>query len=55
MAVVEKILNDRPLTPSSGDPQDLEPLTPSKLLLLRPNVCQSQRETGDIVSYASKR
>ena len=55
MSEVEKILNDRPLTPPSSDPQDLEPLTPSKLLLLRPNVCQSPRETGDVVSYASKR
>ena len=55
MAEVEKILNDRPLTPPSSDPQDLEPLTPSKLLLLRPNVCQSPTETSDVVSYASKR
>ena len=48
---------DSPLTlrPPSSDPQDLEPLTPSKLLLLCPNVCQSPRETGDVVSYASKR
>ena len=52
---VEKILNDPPLTPQSSNPQDLEPLTPSNLLLLRPNVCQSPRETGDVVSYASKR
>ena len=55
MAEVEKIFNDRPLTPPSSDPQDLEPLTPSKLLLLCPNVCQSPTETGDVVSYVSKR
>ena len=55
MAEVEKILNDRSLTPPSSDPQDLEHLTPSKLLLLRPNVCQSPRETSDVVFYASKR
>ena len=55
MAEVEKIFNDRPLTPPSSDPQDFDPLTPSKLLLLRPSVCQSPTETGDVVSYASKR
>ena len=31
---VEKILNDRPLTPVSDHPDDPETLTPSKLLLL---------------------
>ena len=39
MAEAEKIINDRPLTPPSSDPMDLEPLTPSKLLLLKPNLC----------------
>lgn len=33
---VESVLNNRPLVPSSDDPQDLEPLTPNHLLLLRP-------------------
>ena len=37
MAEVEKILNDRPLTRQTEDPADLNPLTPSKLLLLRQN------------------
>ena len=32
---VENILNDRPLTTSSEDPNDLEPLTPNHLLLQR--------------------
>ena len=32
---VEKILNDRPITPVSSDPQDLEALTPNHILLLR--------------------
>ena len=36
---VERILNDRPLTSLSDHPDDPEPLTPSKLLLLRPNSC----------------
>ena len=39
MAEVEKLLNDRPLTRQTDDPNDLEPLTPSKLLLLRSNAC----------------
>ena len=37
MAEVERILNDRPLTRQENHPDDLEPLTPSKLLLLRSN------------------
>ena len=32
---VEAILNDRPITPSSNDPNDLEALTPNHLLLLK--------------------
>ena len=37
MAEVQGILNSRPLTPVSNDPNDLEPLTPNHLLLLRAN------------------
>ena len=36
---VEKILNDRPLTLLSEHPDDPEPLTPNKLLLLKSNSC----------------
>ena len=36
---VEKILNDRPLTLLSDHPDDPEPLTPNKLLLLKSNSC----------------
>lgn len=36
---VEKILNDRPLTLLSDHPDDPEPLTPNKLLLLKSNPC----------------
>ena len=35
MAEVERILNDRPLTRQEHNQNDLEPLTPNKLLLLR--------------------
>ena len=34
---VEKILNDRPITSVSSDPQDLEALAPNHVLLLRRN------------------
>ena len=36
---VERILNDRPLCRGEGQIDDLDPLTPSKLLLLRANSC----------------
>ena len=34
---VEKIINDRPLVKASNDPNEMEALTPSSLLLLRQN------------------
>jgi hypothetical protein len=36
---VERILNDRPLVRGEGQLDDLDLLTPSKLLLLRSNSC----------------
>lgn len=34
---VESVINSRPITTVSGDPQDLEPLSPNHILLLRAN------------------
>ena len=36
---VERILNDRPLLRNESQPDNLDPLTPSKLLLLHSNSC----------------
>ena len=36
MTMAEEIVNNRPVTSQSDDPRDLEPLSPSHLLLLRP-------------------
>jgi len=55
MGEVERILNDRPLTPPTCDSKDPEPLTPSKLLLLRLNVCVSPVESDAVHVYGSKR
>ena len=36
MCLAEGIVNNRPITTVSSDPNDLEPLTPSHLLIMRP-------------------
>lgn len=52
---VEAILNDRPITKVSDDPNDLEPLTPNHLLLLKgkPAVPPGFFEKGDL--YTKRR
>ena len=54
-AEVEKISNDRPLTSPTSDLNDPEPLSPSKLILLRANVCYPTGESDAIHIYWSKR
>ena len=54
---LERILNDKPLTPLSDQTDDSEPLTPSKLLLLRSNSClplMSLKVTTSIQSASAK-
>ena len=36
LVIAEGMINNRPLTPASDDPNDLEPLTPNHLLIHRP-------------------
>lgn len=55
IAEVEKILNDRPLTPPKSDSNDPEHLTPSKLLLPRPNVCSRPGDPSDADISRNKR
>lgn len=49
---VEAIINDRPLTMVTNDPNDLEPLTPNHLLLLRSKPVMPPRlfQRGDLYS-----
>ncbi|CAB4026549.1 PREDICTED: uncharacterized protein LOC102803299 [Paramuricea clavata] len=54
LAEVEKILNNRPFNRLSDDPNDVEPLTPNKLLLLRPNPCYQPVEFGETTLYNKK-
>ena len=45
----------RPFTPLTTDSNDPEPLSPSKLLVLRPNVCYSPEKSHAVHIYKSKR
>ncbi|KAK3727758.1 hypothetical protein QZH41_005217 [Actinostola sp. cb2023] len=51
---VEKIINDRPLTPLSNDPKDMEVLTPSSLLLLRQNHSVPPCDVGDSIKLKER-
>ena len=55
MAEVERIMNDRPLTPVSTDPRDFNALTPSQLLLLKPNPCLPLGSFGEDSNYCRRR
>ena len=54
IAEVEKILNDRPLTRVTNDPNNLDPLAPSQLLLLRPNSSLLSTDLGNLVPYKKR-
>jgi hypothetical protein len=51
---VEKIMNDRPITPVSSEPQDLEALKPNHILLMRQNPSTSAKECGKVESYKAR-
>lgn len=51
---VEKILNDRPITPVSSYPDDLAALTPNDILLFRGNPCTGSMEPGSAVCYRTR-
>ena len=48
---VESVVNGRPLTRVSDDSQDLEPLTPNHLLLLRRGPCPLVNDTRKLDEY----
>ena len=51
---VEKIMNDRPITPVSIDPKDLEALTPNHILLLRQNPSTSAGEFESLDKFKAR-
>ena len=55
MCEVEKILNDRPITPPSSDSRDPEPLTPSKILLLKSNSSVPLGISNQADNYGNRR
>ena len=53
-AEVEKIMNDRPITSVSNDPNDLEALTPNDVLLLRKNPCVAPDDFASVDKYRTR-
>ena len=52
---VESIVNNRPLTSLSTDPEDLQPLTPNHLLLLRPVIEPIKAQPKDLSLHSRRR
>ena len=51
LVMAEGIINNRPMTPTSSDPNDLEPLTPNHLLIHRPATMPKGMIERDMSSY----
>jgi len=51
---VEKIMNDRPITKVSSDPNDFQALTPSHILLLRQNPCLPPEDVQETDKYKAR-
>lgn len=54
MTETEKILNDRPITQVSSDPNDPQVLTPNMLLLMKSNACVPQGTFSNNERYAKR-
>ena len=51
---VEKIMNDRPITPVPNESEDLSALTPNDILLLRRNPCVSSEDNRNLDRYQTR-
>jgi hypothetical protein len=54
MTEVEKIMNDRPITPVPNESEDLSALTPNDILLLRRNPCVSSEDDRSSDRYQTR-
>ena len=51
---VEKIMNDRPITPVPSEAEDLKALTPNDILLMRRNPCVSPEDERNLDRYQAR-